>query len=394
MINKMLKPHASIALSFPSGVLHLERLAKGIRRYAKDLPWQWVTSPEKHFLSIKSLENWKGDGVIAMINTLEGQRILENLDCKVVNISGAMENSPFPRVTVDYADAGHMAGEHLRRKGFKRFAFYGLSDLWYSHELKRGFGEELESSGFSVLGHDTPSSILEDPPNPNDLEKLDQWLLELPKPIAILASHDPRGAILLQRLQLLQIDVPGDVAVMSVNNDSQTCEFAKPTMTSIQRNEEKVGFLAAKVLDQCMRGETPQSYTVIPPLEVIERQSTRTLALENPLLQKAIQYMQSKVHEDLSVDQIAQEIGKSRRWLEMSMKAELQVSPKQIFSKIKAEGILDELRKDPGIKIYALASHFSIRNTQVLNRILITQTGHGAAEWKRNLEEKAEREIS
>jgi LacI family transcriptional regulator len=307
----------------------------------------------------------------------------------VVNISGAMEHSPFPRVNVDYADAGHMAAEHLRKKGFKRFAYYGLKDLWYSHEVHRGYVEELKGSGFEVESHLTPSSILEDPPNDEDLLKLDQWLKDLPKPIAILAAHDPRGSILLQRLQLLQIDVPADVAVMSVNNDSQTCEFSKPTMTSIQRNEEKVGFLAAKVLDQCMRGQTPTMYTVIPPLEVIERQSTRTLALENPLLQKAIQFMQEQVREDLSVDQIAQVIGKSRRWLEMSMKEELQVSPKQVFSKIKTEGILDELRKDPGIKIHTLANNFGIRNTQVLNRMLVNQTGQGAAVWKRNLKDKS-----
>jgi len=383
----MLTSHRSIALSFPSGVLHLERLAMGIRRYARDLPWQWVTSPEKHFLSIQSLKGWKGDGVIAMVNTQQDQEILEGLDCAVVNISGAMESSPFPRVTVDYADAGLMAAEHLRRKGFKRFAYYGLSDLWYSHEVNRGFTEELGKSGFTVSNHFTPSSILADPPNHDDLALLDKWLKELPKPIAILAAHDPRGAILLQRLELLGIDVPTEVAVMSVNNDSQTCEFAKPSMTSIQRNEEKVGFLAAKVLDQCMKGEKVQKHTVIPPLEVIERHSTRTLALDNPTLQRAIKFMQDQVHEDLSVDDIAQEIGKSRRWLEMTMKNELEISPKQVFSKIKTESILDEMRKDPSIKIHVLSKSFGIRNTQVLNRMLTSQTGQGAAAWKRSLED-------
>ena len=105
-----------------------------------------------------------------------------------------------------------------------------------------------------MLFHGTPSSILADPPHKDDLAKLDEWLQNLPKPIAICAAHDPRGAILLQRLQLMNIEVPKDVAVMSINNDSQTCEFAKPTLTSIQRNEEKVGFLAAKVLDQMIQG--------------------------------------------------------------------------------------------------------------------------------------------
>lgn len=388
----MLDSHLSIALSFPSGVLHLERLAIGIRRYARELPWQWVTSPEKHFLGIQSLKDWKGDGVIAMVNTIEDQRILEGLSCPVVNISGAMKASPFPRVTVDYADAGLMAAEHLRKKGFKRFAFYGLSDLWYSHEVRRGYVEELNKSGYEVMDHFTPSSILEDPPHKDDLAKLDEWLKDLPKPIAILTSHDPRGAILLQRLQLLGIDVPSDIAVLSINNDSQTCEFAKPTLSSIQRNEEKVGFLAAKVLDQLIKGRPVQPHTVIPPLEVVERQSTRTLALENPTLQRAIQFMQDQVHQDLSVDQIAQEVGKSRRWLEMSMKEELEISPKQIFSKIKTESVLDELRKEPSMKIHVLAKNFGIKNTQVLNRMLIAQTGQGAAAWKRSLEEKSVKE--
>ena len=305
-----------------------------------------------------------------------------------MNISGAMEVTPFSRVTVDYADAGQMAAEFLSKKGFKNYGFYGLSDLWYSHEVHRGFEQELKKSGFNVESHLTPSSIQVDPPHDTDLASLDQWLLELPKPIAILAAHDPRGAILLQRLQLLQIDVPKQVAVMSINNDSQTCEFANPSLSSIQRNEEKVGFLAAKVLDQCIKGDTTKVNMVIPPLAVVERDSTRTLALENVHLQKAIDYMQTQIYKDLSVEQVAQHIGKSRRWLELSMKEALQVSPKQIYSKIKTESVLDSLRRDPDVKIHNLAKEFGIRNTQVLNRMLVSQTGQGVAAWKRKLEDR------
>ena len=103
--------------------------------------------------------------------------------------------------------------------------------------------------------------------------------------------------------------------------------------------------------------------------------------------------MQDNVHLDLSVDQIAGEVGKSRRWLEMSMKEELEISPKQIYSKIKTESILDELKKEPRNKNPRIGKVFWNKNTQVLNRMLTTQTGKGAAAWKRSLEEKSSEHI-
>ena len=59
-----------IALAFPMGVSHLERVAYGIRRFNREnTGWLLVTNPERHHLELEQLRNWQGDGIIGFINS-------------------------------------------------------------------------------------------------------------------------------------------------------------------------------------------------------------------------------------------------------------------------------------------------------------------------------------
>ncbi|MEM9281037.1 MAG: hypothetical protein AAGA96_04360, partial [Verrucomicrobiota bacterium] len=103
-----------IALAINVGITHLERVVRGIREYAaQHTNWRFLVSPETHYLSPTALEGWDGDGVIALANTPEDVRVLDSLDCPVVNLSGAAPESPFPRIRPDYDRIGRMAAWHL-----------------------------------------------------------------------------------------------------------------------------------------------------------------------------------------------------------------------------------------------------------------------------------------
>ena len=57
-----------IALAFPMGVSHLERVAYGIRRYnRKKANWLLITNPEKHHLELEQLRNWQGMELLASL---------------------------------------------------------------------------------------------------------------------------------------------------------------------------------------------------------------------------------------------------------------------------------------------------------------------------------------
>ena len=136
-----------IALAFPLGVSHLERVAYGIRRYNRErTSWQLITNPEKHHLEIEQLENWQGEGVIGFINTEKEAEFIQKKNIPAVNLSGALEVSPIPRVRVDYYQMGVLGAEHLISRGFEHYAYYGIEDVWYASEIGRGFKDTLENS--------------------------------------------------------------------------------------------------------------------------------------------------------------------------------------------------------------------------------------------------------
>ena len=141
-----------IALAFPLGVSHLERVAYGIRRYNREKTnWQLITNPEKHHLEIEQLSEWNGDGIIGFINTEKEAEFIQKKSIPAVNLSGALKNSPIPRVRVDYYEIGVLGAEHLISRGFEDFAYYGIQDVWYAQEIGRGFRETIEDFNKNYL---------------------------------------------------------------------------------------------------------------------------------------------------------------------------------------------------------------------------------------------------
>jgi len=86
-----------------------------------------------------------------------------------------------------------------------------------------------------------------------DQKRLTRWLLGLPKPVAILAADDARARQVLETCQLAGLNVPGDIALLGVDNDELVCENTSPTLSSIQPDFDAGGYEAASLLEQLMR---------------------------------------------------------------------------------------------------------------------------------------------
>jgi len=59
-----------IALAFPRGA-HQEVFITGVLRYSTEhsCNWSYITSPESLAMSVLDLKGWRGDGIIAALNT-------------------------------------------------------------------------------------------------------------------------------------------------------------------------------------------------------------------------------------------------------------------------------------------------------------------------------------
>ena len=135
-----MKRAKEIALAFPRGA-HQEVFITGVLRYAleHDCNWSYVTAPESLALSVLDLRGWRGDGIIAALNTPAEAACVKELKIPIVNISGTLPKTPVPRVSLDNGLVGRLAAEHLIERGFREFAYFGLRDVAYSAVRQQAF---------------------------------------------------------------------------------------------------------------------------------------------------------------------------------------------------------------------------------------------------------------
>ena len=71
-----------IALAFPRGA-HQEVFITGVLRYSIEhgCNWSYVTSPESLAMSVLDLRGWRGDGIIAALNTPSEAACVKQLEC-------------------------------------------------------------------------------------------------------------------------------------------------------------------------------------------------------------------------------------------------------------------------------------------------------------------------
>src|SRR5688572_13677644 len=99
-----------IALAFPRGA-HQEVFINGVLRYATDhhCNWSYITAPESLALSVLDLRGWRGDGIIAALNTPAEAACVKQMKMPIVNISGTLAKTPIPRVSLDNGLVGRLA---------------------------------------------------------------------------------------------------------------------------------------------------------------------------------------------------------------------------------------------------------------------------------------------
>lgn len=360
-----------IALAFPVGVDHLAQVAFGIRKFSREFTnWQLITNPERHRLEVHELRGWDGDGVISQINTKEEADILHELGIPCVNLSGVLKNSPIPRVRADYYQMGMLGAEHFLTRGFDNFAFYGIKNVWYSKEIARGYNDRLSSHGKKLQCFEALSGISGHWTASND--KLQNWLTTLPRPCALMAAHDPRALEALQSCQSAGLKIPEDISILGTNNDIVSCELVSPSLSSIPRRGEDVGFEAAKMLDAILHGKKPESNEVIIPVDkAIDRESSAMLSVKNPELLKIIEYIRRNISNQINVGSICDASQKSRRWLEVIFQKELNQSPLEFIARTRVAQAREILESGENHKLSAVAYMAGFNSTNQMNKAFI-----------------------
>jgi LacI family transcriptional regulator len=387
------KPKASrrIALAFPYGRAFVETVVEGILAYARrQRDWQIMRFPERLSPSLDWLQGWQGDGAFVIISTPEDARIARNLPFPVVNITAYFPESGVFTVTADHREIGRVAARHLLERRFKKFGYYGSRELYFSELRRDGFIEVIREQGGACAVLEVPSIVASGRMWMRQQIQLENWLRSLQPPVAIMASTDLRADMLLQTCRRLGLRVPDQVAVIGVDNDPVIVSHAQPTLSSVARDDQQAGELAASLLDKLMAGHRdPQRVFFVPPAGVIARQSTETMAVDDSELAGLVQYIRQHVAENFGVERLLALVSSSRRTLENRFRAHLGASPAEIIQRLRVEEARRLIEADSKVTLATVASQCGFSDVRHLRQVFRRIQRQSAAEYRRRVKTRA-----
>jgi LacI family transcriptional regulator len=335
-----------IALLIESSRAYGRGLLRGVASYLHTHPgWSvYVQSRSPEDAPPPWLEGWDGDGIIARVESRGMEAVIVRTGLPCVDVRGAFDLD-MPLVETNEHSTCQLAFKHLSSRGFRHFAFCGFEGANYSERRLRYFRELAETSGNSFASYQSPlprSSGAELMLSSREqiallsTDSLTKWLLALPKPIGLFACNDVCGQQVLNACRESGIAVPEQIAVLGVDNDTVHCELSEPPLSSIQLNALEIGRVASQLLDDMIdhRG-TPPAKTFIDAAGLVIRQSTDIVAVEDPVVARAIRFIRQNAHTAISVADVVTAAAVSRRQLERRFYEALSRTPNEEIQRVR-----------------------------------------------------------
>ncbi|CAN5368623.1 DNA-binding transcriptional regulator [soil metagenome] len=263
--------------------------------------------------------------------------------CKnVVFCSGRGDPSRSPVVALDDEAAGDLAATHLIECRLKRFAFHGQQQGPWSiaSNRVRGFRRVLEANGYSCIESPFEAPGAKERASHAHRPALIQWLRDLPKPIGIMTVDDTAANDLAEACLEADIGVPDHVAIIGVNNDELLCESSWPPLSSVEADFTRIGYAAARILERLIAGDvltSEERKLLLPPLGVVQRQSTNVLAVADRNLSDAVRYIREHACDPCTIGDILRAVPVGRRWLERNFISQLGHSPHEMIAQARIE---------------------------------------------------------
>ena len=286
-----------------------------------------------------------------------------------------------PNVTGDYIGTGRMAARFFIDRGFKNYGFFGFNDVCWSDERCDGFRREIEEAGFGANFYAYRMQEI-DMVWYYQRNRLREWLLSIPKPIAIMACDDNQGANLIEACHSVGIKIPSEVSVIGVDNDETLCSLGSTTLTSVQVDIEAGGRQAAALVERLVADPSaPVEDVVLKPVKIVQRMSTAAFATDDQQILKSILFIHKNVQKKISVSDVMAEAALSRRLLERRFK---EVTGKTLYEYITSQKLkhFAEQLEDTDEQVINIALSMGEIDTKSISRRFKQIYGCTPVEWR------------
>ncbi len=248
----------------------------GVRRYAEAAGWSVIAIPQEKS-GAKSISDllvrYRPIGCICdedSTPTRATPRLFGDVPVVFANGYGSLYGGPAGRICVDNVAVARAAFRELSAGNPKAFAVVGESSSpeWSVVRIK-SFQTEVAKTG-------RPCHIIRE--NRWRVPKeftayIRPWIEALPRHTAIYAVNDPIARRIADAANAAKLRIPQDLTLLGTDNNPDWCEESSPTLSSIQLDFERMGYLAAKMLAARMTDRAARGIKCRAPLEMKGRVS-------------------------------------------------------------------------------------------------------------------------
>lgn len=300
---------------------------RGVMHYANlRNDWEFVMPPT-YSNSAQPIEKMGVQGVISMLHTVSVVQRLRRAKIPFVNMARTLSTELLakhrvPTVLPDDRAIGQKALKYFWDRHFRSFGYYGHPTGVWSRIRGDAFVAACQEAGGEV----SAAYGVDEVPG--------EWVASLPRPCAILACNDRYAWYVIDACRENGIKVPEEMIVLGVDNDPLLDEMCRPTISSVDLAAEQIGFEAARMMDQLLTNQPlAKSLIEIPPGEIITRNSTDSLSIDDELVAEAAGYIRQHAAEPIRVQDVLRELAIGRRNLERR------------FKKVLGRSLLDEIHQ-------------------------------------------------
>ena len=294
-------------------------------------------------------------------------------------------------VDVDSTEIGRLGAKCLTEHGsYTAYGIVGFEEVFHwSQTRMQNFCGTLAEKGLdgSVL-HVKRANIHETSTH----RTMYEWAAKLHRPAAVMAVTDELARQFIEALSAHGLNSPQDIAVLGVDNEWILCTHMSPTLSSIQPDFERSGYLAAECLARLLSADTPRKaretvrlHMTSPVKSVARRESTAPSNTTGLTILRAEEFIRDHSDGGIRPDDVARHLGISRRLLDLRFRA---ITGKTVLEAIQEEQLnrVRDLLRTTSLSITEISNRCNFRSENHLKRLFKNAFGMTMRDYRKSTE--------
>ena len=367
---------------------------EGVFRYAKAHDWrvqtvEYMNAAQNRYRvqndaakpDVRSLiDVWHPDGCIAECGI--APRVLAKRDfgkTPVVFLDRDPDTIERGAICIysDSEDIASTVSRELLQLGLDEFAFIGWPDpVSWSERRGKSFESIIRKHGKNVQLFRMPKTKKPE----SDLRQLGDFLQSLKKPCGVFTANDVLAKQVTLVCARLELAIPDDLAIVSVDNDEDICERSFVSITSLQLDFLQAGIEAAERLDLMMSGHSDRAASSLFGVDrIVRRKSAPGLPHLDKRMCNALEFIRLHSCGKIAVQDVVRQMGCSRRFADQRFRATLNRTITDEIHLSRLESAKSHLLHGEAIDVVAEKTGYT--SAADFRRVFKRYTGISPKQW-------------